>query len=210
MNNNNNNNNNNNDNCPLKNNFSKEKVALMDRIKSKMIRKYSSKEAALKDPVILSSVSSVKHPIKTTTILKKPSVLGIAPGIATTTKDVSSTTERDLSEEATEDNESEDEEESNGGNVVYPEATDDTVLGSKRSRGTDQNALLIEFMRASERRERLQEEKHQKLFEEIRSQNATIERLRSDIHSMGGSEEAEPIYRENVGSIIKKDREGSI
>ena len=87
----NNNNNNNNSNCPLKKNFSKEKVALMDRIKSKMIRKYSSKEPVLKDPVVLSSVSSVKHPIKTTTILKKPSVLGTAPEIATTTKDDSST-----------------------------------------------------------------------------------------------------------------------
>ena len=140
---NNNNNNNNNSNCPLKKNFSKEKVALMDRIKSKMIRKYSSKEPVLKDPVILSSVSSVKHPIKTTTILKKPSVLGTASEIATTTKDDSSTTERELSEEGTEDNGSEDEEESKWGGVVYPEATDNTVPGSKRSRGTDQNALLI-------------------------------------------------------------------
>ena len=123
-----NNNNNNNSNCPLKKNFSKEKVALMDRIKSKMIRKYSSKEPVLKDPVILSSVSSVKHPIKTTTILKKPSVLGTAPEIATATKDDSSTTERDLSEEGTEDNGSEDEEESNWGGVVYPEATDNTAI----------------------------------------------------------------------------------
>lgn len=66
---------------------------------------------------------------------------------------------------------------------------------------------MLAMMKAAERRERAQEKKFAQLMQEVKSQNATIDNLRNELHSNKGSEDGEAyLYRDNVGSIIKKDR----
>lgn len=198
----------NNDN--LKSNSSK--ASNMQRIRDRLALTKKAKKNQVPTHV-LSSVSTVKHTPVVTTILKK-SVLGQPPQEQASAtqqglipqishhvdadKEDSSASSEGVSKELTLTDESEETDE---------EATQDVRRMGRKSKRDSSTEIMLAMMKAAERRERAQEKKFQQLIQEVKSQNATIEHLRNEVHSNKGSEDGEAyLYRDNVGSIIKKDR----
>ena len=184
---------------------------LIQRIKNKLMKVKNLSKNPPK--TILSSVSTVNHAPRTTTLLKK-SVLGHPPaekedsdcthdtlmgeedgGPPYTPSEYELDVETDPWDKPTPQLERE--VRMIGSKSERQEEEPTTILASNHKNKDD---LLMMMFQASERRELAQEKKFERLVEEVSF-------LRNELRSSSkASEDGETLQRDNVGSIIKKDR----